>query len=160
MFRFNCKNLWTSTQIHSQCMYNTSTCTIAVCNLSPLNPMTMEDADITRGPHTKRMAIPMAALLVPQAMIRGWRAMKSPAYLAISLCHCFYYIKIYMAILVLILQVGNNFHFTSSIFPPTSCAIGSFHKTRHVFLFSTFLSFFLSNLINFRWGICVTWRDI
>jgi len=33
--------------------------------------MAMEDADITRGPHRKRMTMPITALLVPQAMIRG-----------------------------------------------------------------------------------------
>lgn len=56
---------------HSINIHSTSTCTMAVCNFSPLNPIAMEDTDITRGPHRKRMAIPMAALLVPQAMIRG-----------------------------------------------------------------------------------------
>lgn len=54
------------------------TCTIAVWSRTPLSPTAIEVADITRGPPINLMAIPIAAILVPQAIIRGWSAMNNP----------------------------------------------------------------------------------
>ena len=55
------------------------TCTMAACSFTPLNPTATDAADIIMGPQRKRITIPIIALFVPQAIIRGWRAMNSPA---------------------------------------------------------------------------------
>lgn len=57
-----------------------STWTIAACSLTPLNPIAIEAADIIIGPLKKRIAIPIVAIFVPQAMILGCRAMNKPAF--------------------------------------------------------------------------------
>jgi hypothetical protein len=52
---------------------------MAACSFTPLNPTATDAADIIMGPQRKRITIPIVALFVPQAIIRGWRAMNNPA---------------------------------------------------------------------------------
>lgn len=52
---------------------------MAVCSFWPLNPTATDAADIIMGPQRNRITIPIVAIFVPQAIIRGWRAMNSPA---------------------------------------------------------------------------------
>lgn len=110
-----CVQMWS----HSTYMYSPNTCTMAVWSMSCLSPMAMEDADITRGPHRKRMTMPITALLVPQAMIRGWRAMKSPAHLAMCICHSFHKLIYHSKICTHLHSINSPsfymFHFPSNI---------------------------------------------
>lgn len=52
---------------------------MAAWSLTLLSPTASDAAVITTGPQMNRIAIPIVALLVPQAMIRGCRAMNKPA---------------------------------------------------------------------------------
>jgi hypothetical protein len=54
------------------------TCTIAMCNRTPLSPTTIDETAITAGPVRKRTAIANEATVFPQAIILGCNAMNNP----------------------------------------------------------------------------------
>lgn len=57
------------------------TCTMAACNLEPLNPTRREAAAMKRGPEINLISIPIVAFFVPQAIIFGCNAMNRPTIL-------------------------------------------------------------------------------